>query len=48
MSKKSLFALIVSSVLGAASAGFAGGDGKCSFDSECAGAGKCSSGKCRK
>jgi hypothetical protein len=47
MLKKALFALVLSAMfLGAGSLAFAGGDGKCNFDSDCGGTVKCKSGKC--
>ena len=48
MLKRTFFAVVVfTRFLGAGSWAFAAGDGKCHFDSECAGTGKCNGGRCK-
>ncbi len=46
MLKNVFSALVLSLVLTGASAGFAGGDGSCNFDSDCGRGVKCHGGKC--
>jgi hypothetical protein len=48
MLKRTFFAVLVFAMfLAAGSLASAAGDGKCNFDSDCAGHGKCSSGRCK-